>query len=169
VHQRLTSLLKPADGFPFQGVQSVCRDATGALWLVGDNGVLTRSQGTNWMVQSPAGASVQSRVACAAADTNGSVWIGTWGGALYHWAGGQFKDLGLQASFRQKSPRSLLPMNNGDLWIGTDLPDALYRLRGGKMQTFSGLELICRTPYTGCAGEKCKPLTCHTATGLSAR
>jgi ligand-binding sensor domain-containing protein len=137
VHQRLTSLLKPADGFPFQGVQSVCRDATGALWLVGDNGVLTRSQGTNWMVQSPAGASVQSRVACAAADTNGSVWIGTWGGALYHWAGGQFKDLGLQASFRQKSPRSLLPMNNGDLWIGTDLPDALYRLRGGKMQTFN--------------------------------
>jgi streptogramin lyase len=78
-----------------------------------------------------------AHVTCAAADTNGSVWIGAWGGALYHWAGGQFKDLGLQASLRQKSPRSLLVMRNGDLWIGTDSPDALYRLRGEKLQSFN--------------------------------
>ena len=74
------------------------------LWLVGENGVLVRGQGTNWIVQSPSGGLVQTHVTCVAADTNGSVWIGTWGGGLYQWAGGHFKDLGLQASLHQKSP-----------------------------------------------------------------
>ena len=137
VHRRLTSMIKPTDGLPFQGVQSVCQDASGALWLVGENGVLVRGHGTNWIVQSPSGDSVQAYVTCAAADTNGSVWIGTWGGALYHWADGQFKDLSLQPSLRQKSLRSLLVTSNGDLWIGTDSPDVIYRLRGEKLQAFN--------------------------------
>ncbi|MEY2466562.1 MAG: hypothetical protein QOD03_1083, partial [Verrucomicrobiota bacterium] len=68
---------------------------------------------------------------------NGSVWVGTWGGGLYQWTAGQFKDLGLQASLHQKSPRSLLVTHNGDLWIGADSPDILYRLRGDKLQTFA--------------------------------
>jgi len=137
VHRRLTSIVEPADGLPFQGVQSVCQDATSALWLVGENGVLVRGQGTNWTVQSLAGGSVQTHVTCVAADTNGSVWIGTWGGGLYRWADGHFKDLGLRTSLHQKSPRSLLVARNGDLWIGADSPDTLYRLRGGKLQTFA--------------------------------
>jgi ligand-binding sensor domain-containing protein/signal transduction histidine kinase len=137
VHWRLTSIIKPPEGFPFQGVQSVCQDATGALWLVGENGVLVRSEGTNWTVQSPSGDSVQAFVTCVAADTNGSVWIGAQRGALYHWAGGQFKDLGLQASLRQKSPRALLATGNGDLWVGTDSPDVVYRMRREKLQAFN--------------------------------
>jgi signal transduction histidine kinase/ligand-binding sensor domain-containing protein len=137
VHRRLTSIIRSVDGLPFQGVQSVCQDATGALWLVGENGVLVRGQGTNWIVQSPSGGSVQTHATCAAADTHGSVWIGTWGGGLFQWAGGQFKDLALQASLHQKSPRSLLVMHNGDLWIGADSPDTLYRLRGEQLQTFA--------------------------------
>src|SRR5207237_2807919 len=58
-------------------------------------------------------------------------------GGLYHWAKGQFKDLGLQASLHQKSPRSLLVMHNGDLWIASDSPDTLYRLRGEKLEPFA--------------------------------
>ena len=137
VHRRLTSIIEPADGLPFQGVQSVCQDATGALWLVGENGVLVRGHGTNWIVQSPSGGPVQTHVTCAAADSYGSVWIGTWGGGLYRWTEGQFKNLGIQASLHQKSPRSLLVARNGDLWIGTDSPDILYRLREEKLQTFA--------------------------------
>jgi len=137
VHRRLTSIIQPAEGSLFQGVQSVSQDATGALWLVGENGVLVRSQGTNWIVQSPSGTSPQSHVTCVAASTNGSVWVGTWGGGLFQWADGKFKDLGLQAGMHQKSPRSLLVAHNGDLWIGADAPDALYRLRGEKLQEFA--------------------------------
>jgi signal transduction histidine kinase/ligand-binding sensor domain-containing protein len=136
VHRRMISMIKSSSGLPFEGVQSVCQDATGARWAVGDNGVLARSQGTNWTIQSLSNGSVQPYVTCAAADTNGSVWIGTRAGGLYHWADGQFKDLSLQASLREKSLRSLLVMSNGDLWIGANSPDVLYRLRGEKLQSF---------------------------------
>jgi ligand-binding sensor domain-containing protein/signal transduction histidine kinase len=136
IHRRLTSIIEPSDGLPFQGVQSVCQDATGALWLVGENGILVRDQGTNWTIQLPSGSLVKTHATCAVADTNGSVWIGTWGGGLYHWNDGQFKDLGLQTSLHHKSPRSLLVMHNGDLWIGAD-SDILYRLSEGKLQTFA--------------------------------
>ena len=137
MHRRLTSMIEPADGLPFQGVQSACQDARGKLWLVGENGLFVRGQGTNWIIQSPSGGLIQTHVTCAAADISGSVWIGAWGGSLYHWADGQFKDLGLQASLRQKSPRSLLVTRNGDLWIGTDSPNVIYRLRGEKLQSFN--------------------------------
>jgi signal transduction histidine kinase/ligand-binding sensor domain-containing protein len=136
VHRRMISMIKSSSGLPFEGVQSVCQDATGARWAVGDNGVLARSQGTNWTIQSLSNGSVQPYVTCAAADMNGSVWIGTRAGGLYHWADGQFKDLSLQASLREKSLRSLLVMSNGDLWIGANSPDVLYRLRGEKLQSF---------------------------------
>jgi signal transduction histidine kinase/streptogramin lyase len=137
VDRRLTSIIKSTDGFPFQGVQSVCQDATGALWLAGENGVLVCGRGTNWTVQSPSADLVQAYVTCTAADTNGSVWIGARRGALYHWADGQFKDLGLQSSLHEKAVRSLLMTSKGDLWIGTDAPNVLYRLRGGKLQSFN--------------------------------
>jgi ligand-binding sensor domain-containing protein len=137
VHRRLISMITSADGLPFQGVQSVCQDATGALWLVGENGVLARGQSTNWTIQSPSEGPVPVHVTCAAADTNGSVWVGAWGGGLYHWTNSRFKDLGLQSSLRQKSPRSLLVMKDGDLWMATDSATALYRWRQEKLQPFT--------------------------------
>jgi ligand-binding sensor domain-containing protein/signal transduction histidine kinase len=136
VHRRLTSMIEPADGLPFQEVRSVCQDTTGTLWLVGENGALVRGQGTNWVVQSPASGPVPAYVTCAVADTNGSVWIGGRRGALYRWAGGGFKDLGLQGELQDKAIRSLLATSHGDLWIGTDSTDLIYRLRGGKLQAF---------------------------------
>ena len=137
VHRRVTSMIKSSDSRPFEGVQSVCQDAAGTLWAVGDNGVLARRQGANWEVQSPAGAAAEAYVTCAAAATNGSVWIGTRGGTIYRWTENQFKDLGLRDSLHAKSVRSLLVAGNGDLWIAADSPDVLYRLRGGKIKTFA--------------------------------
>jgi signal transduction histidine kinase len=56
---------------------------------------------------------------------------------LFHRANGRFENLNLENDLRQKSPRSLLAMKNGDLWIATDSPDVLYRRRGEKLETFA--------------------------------
>jgi len=136
VYQRMISTTRSADGLPFESVQSVSSDATGALWVVGYNGVLVRGRGTNWTEKLPAGNVDRAYVTCVTADTNGSVWIGARGGALYRWANGQFAELGLRDSLRAKSVRSLLVTRSGDLWIGTDAPDVLYRLRAGKLKVF---------------------------------
>ena len=136
LHRRVISVLTSAGGVPFEVVQSVCQDASGTLGAVGDNGVLVRRQGKQWAVQSPTEASPPAYVTCAEADTKGSVWIGTRGGALFHWADGKFKDLSLRDRLLKKSVRSLLVTSTGDLWIGTDGTDALYRLRGDTLQVF---------------------------------
>lgn len=136
VHRSLVSIIKSTDGLPFQGVQSVCQDATRALWLVGENGVLVRGQGTNWTVQMLPSGSVQPYATCVAADADGSIWIGMRGGILCHWINGKFNDVGLREKLHEKSVRSLLVMSNEDLWIGTDSPGVLYRLRGEKLQSF---------------------------------
>jgi signal transduction histidine kinase/ligand-binding sensor domain-containing protein len=136
VHRRVLSLISPADGLPCETVQSVCQDGTGALWAVGDNGVLMRRQDAKWIKQSPDAGSNELFVTCVAAGTNGPVWIGTRGGALFRWADGGFTDLRLRGSLLGKSVRSMLVTRAGDLWIGTDSTDVIYRLRGGELQTF---------------------------------
>ncbi len=136
LHRRVTSLIKPTAGLSFDGVQSVCQDGTGALWVVGDNGRLVCGSGAKWVEQFPGGGPGSAYVTCVAAGTNGSVWIGARHGALYHWSAGQFRDFTVQDSFHDKAVRALLMTRAGDLWIGTDAPDVLFRLRWGKLQVF---------------------------------
>ena len=113
----------------------------------GRNGVLVRGEGTNWTVQSPSGDSVQAFVTCVAADHER--FRLDWGRArcALHWAGGQFKDLGLQASL----PKS----HRAHCWR--------------RAMAISGLERIRRMSYTACAGKNCRRSTCRPATGSSGR
>lgn len=136
VHRRVLSLISSRDGLPFETVQSVCQDATGALWVVGDNGVLVRRQDAKWVLQYPANGSDELFATCVAASTNSPVWIGTRGGALYRWSNGRFEGLGLRDRLLGKSVRSLLVTRAGDLWIATDAANILYRLRGDNLQPF---------------------------------
>ncbi len=136
VHRRMTSIIRQSDGLSFQGAQSVCQDASGALWVVGDNGVLVRGEETNWVAQSPGNGAPPPYVTCVASSTNSPVWVGARRGELYRWENGQFQDLGLQNELLGKAVRALLVTTNGDLWIGTDSTDVVYRLRGGKLQPF---------------------------------
>lgn len=137
VRRRMTSLINSATGLPFEAVQSVCQDATGTLWAVGDNGVLAQGQRNAWAIHPLLDGDRAVYVTCVAAETNGVVWVGARGGRLYRRNEGQFQDLGLRDRFQQRAIRSLLVSRAGDLWIGTDSSDVLYRLRGDKLQSFN--------------------------------
>lgn len=137
VRRRMTALINSAGGLPFEAVQSVCQDATGALWAVGDNGVLARGQSNAWAIQPLSDGDRPVYVTCVTAETNGVVWVGARGGRLYRWAEGRFQDLGRRDSFQQRAVRSLMVSRAGDLWIGTDSSDVLYRLRGENLQSFN--------------------------------
>ncbi|MGN6555920.1 MAG: sensor histidine kinase [Verrucomicrobiota bacterium] len=136
VHRRVTSLISSSTGLPVEAVQSVCQDATGARWVVGENGVLACSQGDKWVVQLPAPDPNRAYVTCVAAGTNGCVWVGTRGGTLYRWTDGKFQELGLRDKLQKRSLRCLLVTTGGDLWIGTDASSVLYRFRDEKLQAF---------------------------------
>ena len=154
VHRRVPSVIGPPGGPDFWAIQSVCEDLSGALWAVGEKGALMRSQGTKWIAESPSNRDPQVWVKCVAACPDGSVWIGVRGGALYHWKDGQFEDIGIKNSLHGRSVRSLLVTSRGDLWIGTDAPDILFRLRGHNLRSFalpSGYRII-RTMTEDSAG-----------------
>lgn len=137
VRQKLTTLIGPDAGLPFVAVQSVCQDATGALWAVGDNGVIARQQDGGWKILPVAASGPEAYVTCAAADSEGNVWVGTRGGRLFRWRDGHFTNLNLREALQEKSLRALLVSRQGDLWISTDASDAIYRLRDGKLHSFS--------------------------------
>ena len=137
IHRRMITMIRPGGGTLFQSVQSVCQDATGALWAVGENGVVVRNHGTNWIVESPSNTTNSPFVTCVSAATNGPVWIGARKGELYRWADGAFENFGLQDELHGRAIRCLLVTSQGDLWIGTDNTDAIYRLRGHELKPFS--------------------------------
>ncbi|MEI9960793.1 MAG: two-component regulator propeller domain-containing protein [Limisphaerales bacterium] len=138
VQRRVVSLIGAAAGLPFEGVQSICQDAAGVLWVVEQNGVLVRRQDDRWII--PSGKEVPAVHAMSVvADSKGTVWIGANRGALYQWKDGQFQSLNLGDEIPKGGVRSLLATASGDLWIATDVPDtnnALYRLHNGNIQKF---------------------------------
>lgn len=136
VRRRMTAMINSAAGLPFEAVQSVSQDASGALWAVGDNGTMARRVSATWTVQKLEDGDRSAYVTCVAAETNGGVWIGARGGRLYRWQDGQFQDTGLREKFQQRALRSLLVSRSGALWIGTDSSDVFYRKRGEQLQSF---------------------------------
>jgi ligand-binding sensor domain-containing protein len=140
LQRRVLSLISTEEGLPFEGVRSVCRDASGDIWAVGENSVLARRHGNEWTAI-PFDANVpNTHSTCVTADTNGSVWVGTDIGALYQWKNGLFHKMNLGDTVRTGALRSLFVTSAGDLWIAADVSGAsnfLYRIRNGTVRMFA--------------------------------
>jgi ligand-binding sensor domain-containing protein/signal transduction histidine kinase len=139
VQRRVVSLNGETSGLPFEGVRSVCRDASGALWAVGENWVLARQEGGQWVALTFDKNAPDNHATCVAADAKGTVWVGTVLGILYHWVNGQFRKLNLENDVGSGGLRSLFVTKSGDLWVAVDAFNAngyLYRIRGGIVKKF---------------------------------
>jgi ligand-binding sensor domain-containing protein/signal transduction histidine kinase len=140
LQRRMISLVGPGSGLPFEGVRSVCRDAAGTLWAVGQNGTLARSPaGEKWEVAALGKELADVHVTCVTADAKGAVWIGTERGALYQWQAGQLLNVHYAGGVRKGGVRSLLATAAGDLWLFADSLNnfnALYRIRNGSIRKF---------------------------------
>lgn len=126
IYRRVASMITPASGLPLDGVQSVCSDASGALWAVGLSGALARRTGEQWIRQA-AEENPDLFYNCVTADSAGNVWTGTRNGAIYRWSDNRWSDAGLRTRVGNQSIRSLLVARTGDLWIGTNGMEALFR------------------------------------------
>ena len=133
---RVIELIGTESGLPFESVRSASEDTDGAVWVTTQNGLLARLKDEAWTVVSrmeewPGGYST-----CVAADQDGGVWAGTADRGLNHWREGRWR------TFRPGSRglastrvRSLLPSASGDVWIATDDPVRVQRLRGDTIET----------------------------------
>ena len=132
----LESVEKAEQGLPFETVISLCEDTNGVLWGGTQNGVLVRRTNGVWSAVAPNSDWPGGEVTCVAADQAGGVWIGTKNQALYYLKQGHFTAWKKEDGLAAMGIRSLLVSSNGDLWIGSDLPKILQRLRDGKFRSF---------------------------------
>jgi signal transduction histidine kinase/ligand-binding sensor domain-containing protein len=135
IRRRAVTLEGTESGLPFAAVQSICEDTAGTLWAVTQNGVLARRVNDKWEALSGIG-NWPRDVTCVTSDGHGGLWLGGHNRTLYCWRDGRFVDWGEPKELRGQTIHTLLVSRDGALWIGEETPQALQRLRHGRLQTF---------------------------------
>jgi signal transduction histidine kinase/ligand-binding sensor domain-containing protein len=131
---RIIQLLGTDSGLPNENVRSVCQDVSGAIWAATRNGLLASWQSNAWNVL-PSGSDDLSGVfSCVAADPNGGLWIGTRNHGFYHLQNGQSQNWRREDGLSSDDVRSIFESSTGDVYVATDNPSRVQRLRGGQLQ-----------------------------------
>ena len=120
---------------PAEAVLSVCQDATGDLWATTQSGLVTRNHEGAWEVLST-DPDWFARYANCVCPAKTGVWIGTQHRGLVNWRADQTNALRMSDGLASDSVRSLMASQSGEVWIGTESPNALQCLRNGKLIDF---------------------------------
>lgn len=124
---RIAKLTTTSTGLPLSSVRSICTDASDRIWATGLGGQLAFKESGQWQLfhDLPEGA----RANCVTSDLRGRIWVGTQEHGLLEIRGDEIISLKKEDGLAGNSIRSLLPGENGDLWIATSSPHQLHRLR----------------------------------------
>src|SRR6201999_1582889 len=91
LRRRTVQVMSTASGAPFESLRSVCRDATGGLWVVTWNREIWRQQTAGWTrIIATTNSQSGGNFSCVAADPAGAVWIGSHSSGLYRFQNGTF-------------------------------------------------------------------------------
>lgn len=131
---RIIELLGTESGLPYESIRSVCQDVSGAIWVATRNGMLASWQDNTWSVFTGGTNEPTGNFSCVAADPKGGLWIGTRDQGLYHFQNGQSQNWQQPDGLSSDDVRSILEASNGDVFVATDTPNRLQRLRDGKLQ-----------------------------------
>jgi len=109
------------DGLPQNRVQAIAQTKDGYLWAGTSEG-LARFDGLRFVVydQSNTAAITDNSILSLEAAPDGSLWIGTEGGGLLHYAGGAFRSFGQKDGLTNGFIRATHLDRHGTLWVGTD-------------------------------------------------
>jgi len=131
---RTRTCYRPDDGLPTETVHSIQEDATGALWVSTDDGLVRRRGARFEPVQMPDGRPFNDRAALHR-DRAGTLWIASRQGLFRHRAGTIERRLPAD-----RMPSMVLSMHRGQsgaVWIGTR-NRGLARYEEGRLRWFDG-------------------------------
>ena len=131
---RTVQLVGPASGLPIAAVLSACEDEVGRLWVAGQNGVLAFRGNGVWTLVSPDTGWNGGGVSCLAAQSQGSLLIGTREKGVYRHQNGKFIALPLNEQLPNLSIRGLYSSGSGDLWVAIN--GGVVRVRAGISKHF---------------------------------
>jgi signal transduction histidine kinase/ligand-binding sensor domain-containing protein len=131
---RALELETAAHGLPIEMVQSICEDATGMLWVVASNGILSQRVNERWIPVRGEDGKIMDGVTCVAADRAGAIWVGTRLEMVLRRQNGKWQRWGPGQGFHGRVVHALLAARSGDVWMGSDSPDMVHRLRGDTLE-----------------------------------
>ena len=131
IRPREVQFLEETDGLPFLAIRSTACDARGRVWAVSQEGELAYQEDGQWHPWPHL--EEGTIVHCVTIDSRDQVWIGTKERGLLKIEGDKFIPFRVNEGLASPYIRSLLPTRNGDLYIATDNPDQLHRLRDGSI------------------------------------
>jgi signal transduction histidine kinase/ligand-binding sensor domain-containing protein len=135
IRQRAITLEDAQSGLPFPSIESVCEAADGTVWAATQNGVLVRKSGDHWD-SIPKSSQWPGDATCVTSDSQGRVWVGTRQHGLHCWRDEKFIQWGDDTALRGQTLHTLLVSKSGDLWMGQESPNAILRLRDGRVTAF---------------------------------
>jgi len=138
VRRRIAEMLTPPVRLPFAAVTSVCQDSDGHLWVVGSNGEVAREKSGSWETMT----NFHAQATCVTAGPGGEVWVGTESQGVWQPQNGVWQRLNKKGDLPSSQVRSVMHGANGDVWITTDRPFRLTRLRDGVFVTLDGPMLL---------------------------
>ena len=134
VRERTVELLQPA-GDAAPGVQSFCEGSDVFCFASGVFGMLSKGRRSAWERMTPQHGWRGVWGTSVVADPRGGVWLGTKNRGLFQWKDQKFSTVALPSKLSRQVIQALMLSASGDLWIGVDTADALFRLRDGKLDS----------------------------------
>ena len=174
------------DGLPQNRVQALAQTKEGYLWIGTSEG-LARFDGVRFFTfdRTNTPAISDNSILCLESEADGSLWVGTEGGGLLHYANGAFEAFGQKEGLTNNFIRAIHLDRHSSLWVGSDRGFFRYANRrferldgtpevplasvmeiaedgGGKIwaATAGGLTTV--------EGGKLKKIVCDHSTGISA-
>ena len=135
VTRRTVELESTEKGLPFEAVQSICEDNKGVIWATTQNGFVACRSNDTWSVVIT-NRSRGGMASCVAADTNGTLWIGTHSSLLDTLNDGIIHYIGKRDGLAGRVIHALLVTRSGDIILGQENPEAIQRYHDGKFFTY---------------------------------
>ncbi|HXE14099.1 MAG TPA: two-component regulator propeller domain-containing protein [Bryobacteraceae bacterium] len=95
---------------------SFCEERDGSVWAGSDHGMLINIAGDR--VRKKITLPVPTQIRALAADTDGSLWIGTFRDGLFHYADGKLEKFTQENGLFGNTVETLLVSSDGTLWVG---------------------------------------------------
>ena len=166
----------PEDGVARTDIRALAEDGSGAIWAGAGDGTLYRIEsvrGTNRVTTLRASDALGAQpIWSLLAETNGTLWVGTFRGGLMRVRDGQFARYTSADGLPDDVICQILDDNGGRLWIGTQR--GIFRVNKLELESYHSdagraINLTAYGRYDGLPSEECsggyQPAACRTRDG----
>ena len=166
----------PEDGVARTDIRALAEDGRGAVWAGAGDGTLYRVElmgRTNRVTTFRASDALGSQpIWSLLAETNGTIWVGTFRGGLLRVRGGEFTRYTTKDGLPDDVICQILSDDNGRLWVGTQR--GIFRVNKSELESYRSdagrtINLTAYGRYDGLPSEECsgsyQPAACRTRDG----